>query len=679
VRFRPTAASCALALAAGVLVAHAPARVAHPRTTAAVSATTYTPVSERLTAPTGWPVTPDALTPLVGDFNGDGRSDVLEYGPGALPDHLWLGRTDDSYDGVPISVGGSYAPVVADFDGDGRSDVLWYAAGSTADFVWYGAPHGKFGSLSVSVGGAYTPLAGDFDGDNRTDLLWYGPGAQRDVLWLHRRTKRGFVSRSLTVGGTYRPVIGDYDANGADDILWYGYGAAPDALWLGTATARFVGKTVRVGGAYDPVVADFNGDHYRDVLWYGPGTTPDVIWYGRPHGKFAGASYAIDQRGVPVAGNFNGDAYRDVIVYGAGGTVDGVFYGRHAAGLDRGSISLSGAYRPVSGDFNGDGRDDVFWYSPGDGLDKIGYGLGRSFYYRPTTIDIGFTRAVPLRQTTFQNAFNPYGFVAHEMGGISGNTYTNSRDAFELNYARGFRVFECDQVILADGTVLVAHDGLERYYGLNKPFEDATWAELSGHQFGGRYGIMRAQDIVQLLRDHPDIYVILDFKDQPDRTFAQYLRITGGDRSLVERLFPHIADATQLRAVRRKYPVQNYVVSLYNSQAYGKLDDPAVVDWVRRDRIPSLMMWQGQRDRSISLTANHKLGQRYDARFVASLWKAGAVSYVHTLDDKLRGQTLSDRRTGMYTNVLFPPFEQAPPPPVETAEFRQLVAEDGEG
>ena len=49
-------------------------------------------------------------------------------------------------------------------------------------------------------------------------------------------------------------------------------------------------------------------------------------------------------------------------------------------------------------------------------------------------------------------------------------------------------------VRLADGTALLAHDGLEANYGLNKPFTEATWADLAGHKYLGRYTILRVQE-----------------------------------------------------------------------------------------------------------------------------------------------------------------------------------------
>ena len=84
------------------------------------------------------PVVPAA--PVLGDFDGDGRGDLLWYGPGSQDDHLWLGRASRNFAGVPVTVRGHYLPLGGDFDGDGRADVLWYGPGGQPDVLWRGRP-----------------------------------------------------------------------------------------------------------------------------------------------------------------------------------------------------------------------------------------------------------------------------------------------------------------------------------------------------------------------------------------------------------------------------------------------------------------------------------------------------------------------------------------------------------
>ena len=176
-------------------------------------------------------------------------------------------------------------------------------------------------------------------------------------------------------------------------------------------------------------------------------------------------------------------------------------------------------------DFGGDGPDDVLWWAPGPPNDTLWFGRPTlRFTSRPTTVDLAYARAAAIRPEALADQYNPYGFVAHAFGLIEGHAYTNSLEAFQRNYARGFRVFECDQVLLADGTVLVAHDGLEANYGLNKPFPQATWADLAGHRYKNRYTILRSDDVLQLLVDHPDVYIIPDPKYARPDIYRAYVR-----------------------------------------------------------------------------------------------------------------------------------------------------------
>lgn len=49
-------------------------------------------------------------------------------------------------------------------------------------------------------------------------------------------------------------------------------------------------------------------------------------------------------------------------------------------------------------------------------------------------------------------------FIAHAGGRIDGKNYTNSLEALNLNYERGFRLFELDIIQTSDGHYVAAHD-----------------------------------------------------------------------------------------------------------------------------------------------------------------------------------------------------------------------------
>jgi hypothetical protein len=81
----------------------------------------------------------------TGDFNGDGRDDVLwRNDAGIVTD--WLGQANGSFVGNSASfTAGTNWHVVGtgDFNGDGRDDVLWRSdAGVVTD--WLGQANGGF-------------------------------------------------------------------------------------------------------------------------------------------------------------------------------------------------------------------------------------------------------------------------------------------------------------------------------------------------------------------------------------------------------------------------------------------------------------------------------------------------------------------------------------------------------
>lgn len=197
---------------------------------------------------------------------------------------------------------------VGDFNGNGKDDILWYGPGSRPDAIWYGSGNRnlKFNkSFGVTVGGKYTPIKGDFNGDHYGDVLWYGPGNAPDAIWQGTNTKGKFTAAAVSVQGTYTPVSGDFNGDGKDDILWYGPGSRGDAIWYGSRdrSVKFdKSHRATVGGTSIPVSGDFDGDRHGDIVWYGPGEAPDSIWYGRAaKGMFSTAPLTVNGSYVPIS------------------------------------------------------------------------------------------------------------------------------------------------------------------------------------------------------------------------------------------------------------------------------------------------------------------------------------------------------------------------------------------
>lgn len=246
----------------------------------------------------------------------------------------------------------------------------------------------------------------------------------------------------------------------------------------------------------------------------------------------------------------------------------------------------------------------------------------------------------PFSRAKLDRQYEPYGYVAHALGTIDNLGYTNSLEAFERSYALGFRVFEADFVLLGDGSVLVAHDRFERLYGLSKLFETATAAEVSP-KFRGKYTVLFEKDILRIVDEHPDMYLILDTKSKALETHFKIVeRIVSVGKQFypkaLERLIPHMRAQDDLDRLRTIYPFNDVMMALYRTPASNE----QVVDFVRKNRIPAVMMWWDS---------------RYDPEFDRQLREAGAVTFVHSLGKARRGKIAEFRArgVGVYSNGVF--------------------------
>jgi len=235
-----------------------------------------------------------------------------------------------------------------------------------------------------------------------------------------------------------------------------------------------------------------------------------------------------------------------------------------------------------------------------------------------------------------QNNYEPYGYVAHALGSIDGRTYTNSKEAFELNYKKGFRIFEVDIVLLKDGTVFCAHNNVGSKYGLSKSFAETTMGELSGTLCLGKYTPLNGSQLLDLLNEYKDVYIITDTK----YSHIAIMKILVAEAkkkypSVLDRIIPHIAGASDLRQMRRIYPFRYYMLALYRSS----MNDDEVVEFVEDSNISAVMMWWDI---------------RYTHEFKERLKRVGAVTYVHSLSDPEKIASFRKQGVGVYTNCSFP-------------------------
>lgn len=185
-------------------------------------------------------------------------------------------------------------------------------------------------------------------------------------------------------------------------------------------------------------------------------------------------------------------------------------------------------------------------------------------------------------------------YVAHAGGSPYGlnqlPSYTNSRQAFDVSYQNGFRAFEFDLITLGDGTVVMAHDHHEDHYGLNKSFGESTRADVEGLRYDGLFEILFAQDLIDMMVEHPDVWMILDSKWDHE-IIAQKLVDLAPNDQVRDRLVPHLASGEHVEALETIYDFPEKMIAVYR-WAGGNADIAS-----RRERynVDNVMMWWDSR------------------------------------------------------------------------------------
>ena len=236
----------------------------------------------------------------TGDFNGDGRDDILWRSVDGRVTN-WLGTATGGFtDNAANALNGVtldwQVAGVGDFNGDGRDDILWRNNdGRITD--WLGTANGGYtpnaANFSTSVSAAWQVLAtGDFNGDGKDDIMWRSTDG-RITNWLGGSTG-GFTDN---VANAYNGVsldwhvagVGDFNGDGRDDILWRNDdGRITD--WLSKANGGYSPNATNFNASLAAAwqvesIGDFNGDGRDDILFrHTNGSITD--WLGTATGAF---------------------------------------------------------------------------------------------------------------------------------------------------------------------------------------------------------------------------------------------------------------------------------------------------------------------------------------------------------------------------------------------------------
>jgi hypothetical protein len=242
---------------------------------------------------------------LVGDVNGDGRSDIATYlrrgkNTGQWYVSLHLKDADFSepetmkLNDSTLFLKDLAIPLLFDLNGDGLSDLLISGPGFPWKTYINKGENNFMEAMTIipadnlpSLMDLYVPLTGDFNGDGLDDLAVHylkGNFAGHWFISLNKGNMMfdGFREFSMEDdlhenGIRYLPFVLDFDGDGYDDAGKYWQQGDLDASWfigindleegfMAPARVYFGNSPLAFQGDYLPFTGDFNGDGFDDLL-----------------------------------------------------------------------------------------------------------------------------------------------------------------------------------------------------------------------------------------------------------------------------------------------------------------------------------------------------------------------------------------------------------------------------
>lgn len=228
----------------------------------------------------------------TGDFNGDGKADILwQKNEGNMV--IWNDGNDQKVVDAGFAPSNEWQIVgIGDFSGDGNADILWRNIGSDNGCIgFWGDGADEKWQWNGIVGDEWAIAGvGDFNGDGKSDILWHDQLNGGVGYWGEGTDQKWVLTGAVNANEWQILGVGDFDGNGTDDILWQNqidgtvgmWGSGSDQNWQSLAVVdknewTFAG------------VADLNGNGMDDMIWRNNITNDVVAWSdGVPAGQFIG-------------------------------------------------------------------------------------------------------------------------------------------------------------------------------------------------------------------------------------------------------------------------------------------------------------------------------------------------------------------------------------------------------
>ncbi|KXB73061.1 MULTISPECIES: stalk domain-containing protein [Peptostreptococcus] len=235
-------------------------------------------------------------------------------------------------------------------------------------------------------------------------------------------------------------------------------------------------------------------------------------------------------------------------------------------------------------------------------------------------------------------------YIAHAMGGIGGNTYTNSKEAMENSYKRGIRVMEADFSLSSDDKLILCHSfdtsslsslGLPLSWNKEKPSE----REFLSKKILGTYHTMNFEDVAKYMKAHKDMYLVVDLKTNDiksvEKSYRELVRVAKKvDPDIMKRVIPQIYYEEMYRPLMNIYNFKSMIFTTYRLE---ELKAQKIVDF--------------SYEHGIKIVAVNKF--KFSNVLTNKLLDRGISLYMFTYNDEKIVNTLRNNYvSGFYTDFL---------------------------
>jgi hypothetical protein len=264
----------------------------------------------------------------VGDLNHDGKLDLVVAEPAAFSLGIVLGNGDGTFQPMveyrPSPAGVTIVSVgVGDFNGDGKPDVV-ALANEGGVYLMLGNGDGTLSAaqMTPTPANAKALAVGDMNHDGKADVAVVSDRVTV-LLGNGNGTFQTGVDMTLAAPGS-DIVLGDFNSDGMLDIAVNipsdlgGPAPSPQntiaVLLAGGGTTYYPVGVNTAGISAGISIADLNGDGFPDIISANSGSGDVSVLLGRGDGSFQPAKNFAAQGGVAsaVAADFDGDGVPDI-------------------------------------------------------------------------------------------------------------------------------------------------------------------------------------------------------------------------------------------------------------------------------------------------------------------------------------------------------------------------------